>query len=204
MHSSLSVVLKPPTAGINILSIDGGGVRGAVPLEFLSILQEILGDDCPIQDLFDLAFGTSSGGLIVLCLFIRQWGVEQCVRVFDTITREFFRGQRRKGSGFLGCIRHLASCWLSDGIYDVKALEVVLKDVFGAYERMFGSVQVNQRCKIAVTATTISDASPFIFSNYNGIGNHRGDCGYKLSRPAAIKDEPYTWEAGRATSAAPI
>lgn len=193
---ALSVILKPPTAGINILSIDGGGVRGAVPLEFLSMLQETLGEDCPVQDLFDLAFGTSSGkpssllivplsltlllrvgGLIILCLFIRQWGVRQCVRVFDTITHEFFCGQRRKGYGLISCIRQIASCWLSDGIYDVKALEQVLKDVFGAYERMFGSLQVNRRTKIAVTATTISDASPFIFSNYNGVGARQHDCG---------------------------
>ncbi|KAL8642303.1 MAG: hypothetical protein Q9228_000981, partial [Teloschistes exilis] len=171
-EGSLSVILKPPTAGIRILSIDGGGVRGAVPLEFLSVLQELLGDECAIQDLFDLAFG----GLIVLCLFVRQWGVEQCVRVFDTITHQFFCSQSRKGHGFLASLRHLASCWLSDGIYDVEALEKVLKDVFGAYERLFGTVQVNQRAKIAVTATTISDASPFVFSNYNGINARRRDC----------------------------
>ena len=61
---TMSVVLKPPTAGIRILSIDGGGVRGAVPLEFLGLLQDVLGDDCLIQDLFDLAFGTSSGKLL--------------------------------------------------------------------------------------------------------------------------------------------
>ncbi|KAL8730663.1 MAG: hypothetical protein Q9181_004591 [Wetmoreana brouardii] len=138
----LSVILKPPTAGISILSIDGGGVRGAVPLEFMSILQDTLGDDCPIQDLFDLALGTRS-----------------------------------------------------DGIYDVRALEKVLKDVFGAYERMFGSVQVNLRTKIAVTATTISDASSFIFSNYNGVSARQDECGYKLPRPAETKDEPFTWEA---------
>ena len=53
--------LKPPTAGPRILSIDGGGVRGVVPLEFLDMLQSTLGPECPIQDLFDLAFGTSSG-----------------------------------------------------------------------------------------------------------------------------------------------
>ncbi|KAL8770679.1 MAG: hypothetical protein Q9209_003747 [Squamulea sp. 1 TL-2023] len=192
---ALTVILKPPTAGISILSIDGGGVRGAVPLEFLRMLQETLGDDCPIQDLFDLAFGTSSGGLIVLSLFIRQWGVDQCARVFDTITHGFFRGQRRKGNGIISCIRHIASCWLSDGIYDVGALEKVLKDAFGTYERMFGSVQVNRRTKIAVTATTISDASPFVFSNYNGVRARQQDCGYKVSRPTETQDEPYTWEA---------
>ena len=58
---SLKVTLKPPTAGFRILSVDGGGVRGIVPLEFLVLLQNTIGATCRIQDLFDLAFGTSSG-----------------------------------------------------------------------------------------------------------------------------------------------
>ena len=59
----LTVALKPPTAGVRILSIDGGGIPGVVPLEFLGILQNVVGPICPIRDLFDLAFGTSSGEL---------------------------------------------------------------------------------------------------------------------------------------------
>lgn len=55
------VRLKPPTAGIRILSIDGGGVRGIIPLEILSMLQGIAGSSCPVQDLFDLVYGTSIG-----------------------------------------------------------------------------------------------------------------------------------------------
>ena len=62
----LQVTIKPPTAGVRILSIDGGGVRGVVPLEFLALLQDLVGPDCPIQSLFDLAFGTSSGTVVVL------------------------------------------------------------------------------------------------------------------------------------------
>lgn len=58
---SLTTRLKPVTAGVRILSIDGGGVRGVVPLEFLRLLQGILGAELLIQDLFDQAFGTSSG-----------------------------------------------------------------------------------------------------------------------------------------------
>ena len=54
------VRLKPPSAGVSILSIDGGGIRGVIPLEFLNRLQQTIGD-CPVQDLFDLAFGTSAG-----------------------------------------------------------------------------------------------------------------------------------------------
>lgn len=53
--------LKPPTAGARILSVDGGGVRGVVPLEFLGLLQDLLDPGLPVQDLFELAFGTSSG-----------------------------------------------------------------------------------------------------------------------------------------------
>ena len=58
---TLRVTLKPSTAGIRLLSIDGGGVRGVIPLEYLVLLQNELGSACKVQELFDLAFGTSSG-----------------------------------------------------------------------------------------------------------------------------------------------
>lgn len=65
LSGTLKIMLKPPTAGIRILSIDGGGSRGVVPLEFLRILQNMIGHSCPIQDLFDLAFGISSGIILL-------------------------------------------------------------------------------------------------------------------------------------------
>lgn len=58
---STEVMLKPPTCGSRILGIDGGGTRGVVPLEFLLLLQETLGSDCVLTDLFDFAVGTSAG-----------------------------------------------------------------------------------------------------------------------------------------------
>ena len=56
--------LKPSTAGVRLLSVDGGGVRGVVPLEFLGLLQGLLESDLFLQDLFEQAFGTSSGKCI--------------------------------------------------------------------------------------------------------------------------------------------
>ena len=53
--------IKPPTAGARILTIDGGGVRGVVPLEFLCLLQSLLEPQLQLQDLIEQAFGTSSG-----------------------------------------------------------------------------------------------------------------------------------------------
>ena len=53
--------LKPASAGARVLSIDGGRVRGIVPLEFLTLLQGVLDPELQIQNLFEQAFGTSSG-----------------------------------------------------------------------------------------------------------------------------------------------
>ena len=58
--------LRPPTAGIRMLTVDGGGICGVIPLQFLSMLQDNLGTHLAIQDLFDAAFGTSAGKLIIL------------------------------------------------------------------------------------------------------------------------------------------
>ena len=58
---SVTAKVKPATAGARILSIDGGGIRGVIPLEYLHRLQDMLGSRIRIQDLFDVAFGTSSG-----------------------------------------------------------------------------------------------------------------------------------------------
>lgn len=55
------IQLKPPTAGVRVLSLDGGGVRGVIPLRYLSLLQTALGPRARIQDYFDIAVGTSAG-----------------------------------------------------------------------------------------------------------------------------------------------
>jgi hypothetical protein len=55
---------KPKTKGVNVLGIDGGGVRGVIPLQSLLLLEQKLKPylpEFPVQDLFDVAFGTSSG-----------------------------------------------------------------------------------------------------------------------------------------------
>lgn len=52
----------PPTAGIRILSVDGGGIRGVIPLMFLQHLDSLLAPlHCSVTDCFDLVCGTSAG-----------------------------------------------------------------------------------------------------------------------------------------------
>lgn len=51
-----------------ILSIDGGGLRGVVPLTILKHIEELTGK--PVWQSFDLIAGTSTGGLIACALTI--------------------------------------------------------------------------------------------------------------------------------------
>jgi patatin-like phospholipase/acyl hydrolase len=44
----------------SILALDGGGVRGVIPLEYLLLVQEHL-QPSTIHNVVDLAIGTSSG-----------------------------------------------------------------------------------------------------------------------------------------------
>jgi uncharacterized protein len=51
---------------VNILSIDGGGIRGIFAARYLSRIEEDI--KRPIHNYFDLITGTSTGGIIALAL----------------------------------------------------------------------------------------------------------------------------------------
>ncbi|KAK5699335.1 hypothetical protein LTR17_023332 [Elasticomyces elasticus] len=202
--TDLLVRLKPPTAGIRILSVDGGGVRGIVPLEFLHLLQRSLGSSCRLQDLFDLALGTSAGGLVVLGLFAKSWDIPHAVTIFRALAVRLFA--RFLGGTFpaLGRFNAYVRCMLQDSCYKTESLDATLKESFGEQTRIFDYPESGvSQCKIAVTTTTTSTATTRIIANYNGITVLKSDCGYTSVRPEEPKSEPLIWQAGRATSAAP-
>ena len=69
----LSILAPPSSAPIagrqfpfRILSLDGGGIRGAFAAAFLARIEQEIGS--PITDYFDLIAGTSTGGIIALAL----------------------------------------------------------------------------------------------------------------------------------------
>lgn len=58
------VRVHPPTAGASVLCIDGGGIRGVLPLTFLKLLEHRIGLPMPVLNHFKVVFGTSSGKLL--------------------------------------------------------------------------------------------------------------------------------------------
>jgi hypothetical protein len=61
-YKSCKFYFVPPTAGIRMLSVNGGGVRGVIPLTFLNYLDVALAPfGCAVRDYFDFVCGTSAG-----------------------------------------------------------------------------------------------------------------------------------------------
>ncbi|SHH78761.1 CBASS cGAMP-activated phospholipase [Winogradskyella jejuensis] len=54
-----------------ILSIDGGGLRGIIPLQVIKQIESITGE--PIHKSFDLIAGTSTGGLLACALTMQDY-----------------------------------------------------------------------------------------------------------------------------------
>lgn len=61
LKSDVTVKVKPDTAGVRMLSIDGGGVRGIMPRQILKLLEDRIGLPYPVQENFNGAFGISPG-----------------------------------------------------------------------------------------------------------------------------------------------
>jgi hypothetical protein len=108
-------------------------------------------------------------------------------------------------------VRRAFSFYLEDGKYDATHLEANLRDALGQGATFDAVESRTSGMKFAVTATTISDATLCLISNYNGSGEHskelsthrgillrgRADdaLGYKHLRPAGCQDEILLWEA---------
>jgi patatin-like phospholipase/acyl hydrolase len=164
---------------MNVLSVDGGGIRGVIPAMLLADLEERTGK--PTAELFDLIAGTSTGGIIALALTVPgedarpRWTANDLVDLYLTEgPRIFHHSIGRMFESGLG---------LLDEKYDAAPLEQALKDYLG-------------ETRVSEAVTDVMVASYDL--------EHRKPFFFKTDR-AKLKPE-HDWlmrEAARATSAAP-
>ena len=164
---------------MNVLSVDGGGIRGLIPAMVLANLEERTGKRT--AELFDLIAGTSTGGIIALALTVPgedgepRWTANDLVDLYLTEgPRIFHHSIGRLLESGLG---------LLDEKYDARPLEDALKKYLG--EAMISHAVTD----VMVTSYDLEHRKPFFF---------------KTDR-AKVKPE-HDWlmrEAARATSAAP-
>ncbi|KFA53721.1 hypothetical protein S40293_09644 [Stachybotrys chartarum IBT 40293] len=175
----VQIKVKPDTASVRVLSIDGGGTRGRAPLEFVQVLQNRLGLPCPVQHHFDMVYGTSSGAIIAYALFINGWPVEDCIASFESLARLAFKPRSLHGIPFLSKICNFILSFLVDSRYPSKNLDAALSMAFGSTRNIMECSEASKTgTMVGVPVTTIRDVSPCIFTNYNGVGKREGSSDY--------------------------
>ena len=193
----IHIKLKPETASVRVLSIDGGGTRGRVPLEFIGVLQDRLQLPFPIQYNFDIVYGTSSGmslftsvicgtnsvgAIIASALCVNGWTVKDCIASFENLSRLAFRPRRPCGIPVLSKIYEFIASLLVDSRYPARNLETALRMVFGSSRSVIDySKAVEMGTMLGMPVTTVRDASPCVITNYNAVGEREHGSG-KLNK----------------------
>ncbi len=187
--------IKPDTADARILSIDGGGIRGRGPLEFLRVLEEMIDLPVSVPRQFDVVFGTSSGrhfpgnlesivltksGAMTVCaLCLNGWAEDRCVEYFELSSRLAFDTNHlfRVVAPLVGDVPILSpllqflSSLLVDSKYSAERLESIQKDAYGESRSIVDSNAADEMgIALGVALTTTDDASTCIAKNYNGVG----------------------------------
>ncbi|KAH8587298.1 hypothetical protein B0O99DRAFT_527023 [Bisporella sp. PMI_857] len=189
----VTVKVKPPTATARLLSIDGGGVRGIIPLIILQALEERVGLPYPVYGNFDFIFGTSAGGITALALRIGL-SIEDCIALYERVAKQAF--ELHLLSSYLAILISL----FTDGIYPTQNLDAALQEVYGSDKTILDcSSATAMGIKIGVVASTMKP-EPFLFTNYNGLGDREDK---KYEKYGVLLGDALVWEIARSTSAAP-
>ncbi|WOD43144.1 patatin-like phospholipase family protein [Hwangdonia lutea] len=127
MKKTFQEHLDPNSGSKNILSLDGGGIRGALTLGYLKKIENILrekhGNDYLLCDHFDLIGGTSTGSIIAGALAVGK-SVDDIVNLYMDLGGKIF-GKKRSFWNPLETWKFLKAG------YDYEALEDSLKNAFG-------------------------------------------------------------------------
>ncbi|MCA0371007.1 MAG: patatin-like phospholipase family protein [Proteobacteria bacterium] len=140
---------------VRILSIDGGGVRGVIPLTILSEIERRTGK--PISESFDVITGTSTGGVIALSLSAPaddgtgpRYTADELLALYTTRGEEIFGSKHKNYFSFGGLLRPR---------YSSKGLESLSVELLGSTALSSSLVPV------AVTAFDIRHDAPIVFES---------------------------------------
>ncbi|XP_068601512.1 calcium-independent phospholipase A2-gamma-like [Brachionichthys hirsutus] len=172
--------------GIRVLSIDGGGTRGVVPLQMLKLLEAETGKK--IHQLFDYICGVSTGAVLAFMLGLVHFSLEECADMYRRFGSEVFRQNPLVGTVRMG--------W-SHSYYNTETWEKILQEKLG-HKLLIKTAGDASSPKVSAVSTVVnwgSGPKAFVFRNYNhqpgSLSRYAGGSGFQM------------WEAVRASSAAP-
>jgi hypothetical protein len=192
------IKFKPVGAGVRILSLDGGGIRGIVQLEVLRAIEHVLGCHIPVQAFFDLIIGTGTGGLIAVALSMKDRSIDSIIDMFTAMCDHAFT-PRLKG---VPVISQIAQMLGSSPKYKSRPLMEALKTAFTEDDDLFGAHdQPRNEARVALTATSATGQETTLLANYRRAEDPMP--AYVFERPHDPDMELKTHEAIAASLASP-
>jgi uncharacterized protein len=193
-----------------LLSIDGGGIRGLIAIEFLAKIEALLRKkfaqrDLVLADYFDYVAGTSTGAIIAAFIAmghpmgeIRNFYLEGATLMFEPAN--LFQRLARKSTGPFALLCGLVGVLAMDpAIFTPSALSKAIMEACGA-ETTLGSLRL--RTLLMIVMRNASTDSPWWISN-----NPRAK--YNVASTATDGTEYSNldiplWKLIRASTAAPV
>jgi len=193
-----------------LLSIDGGGIRGLIALEFLARIEALLREkfgrgDLVLADYFDYVGGTSTGAIIATLIAL-GFATETMVEFYRTgahtmfePSNVFLRLERKFGSNTLMAkLLNAIGVLSSSSMFTQKALAAEIKSVIGPdgdRDATLGTEKL--RTLLLIVMRNASTDSPWpVSNNPRATFNRRDlpDCNLNLP----------LWQLVRASTAAPV
>lgn len=164
-----------------ILSIDGGGIRGIIPITLLAQIEKMTGK--PISKTFDLIAGTSIGGIIALMLTVPDANNKPKYSALDIKNFYIKFGKSVFKKSFFRTVFSLGS--LLSYKYSTNMLDYYLNE-------FLGNIRLNRTLTdVIIPAYETEGSNPYFFKS-------------RYARtPWENKENPYLKQVARATSAAP-
>jgi predicted acylesterase/phospholipase RssA len=201
--------------GLNLLSFDGGGVKGLfslIVLERLMAEAQRLDGSTEFKKLpceyFDLIGGTSTGGLIAIMLGRLQMDIPSCIEAYRNLSIGIFR-RFTDAIPMANFVRNATNALLGNSLFEAEPLEVAICKMVGQH------ITVQERDNVAnahmsardvrLFSTEVQKAQCFVCAVSEGQHNAVRIRSY-LPRHLNQRDtSSYTiLQAACATSAAPV
>jgi hypothetical protein len=161
-----------------ILSLDGGGIRGVLSLEYLKRIEEILskryGNDPKFRlcDYFDIIGGTSTGAVIATCLAL-GFSVKEIQKLYSSLARTVFKEKMFRFGLFNAKFPKQPL---------IKELDKIIKSTTLGSDRL--------KTGLMIVAKRIDTKSPWIFhNNPKGIFyDSKGDSSFYSNKDFLLKN----------------
>lgn len=172
--------------GPNILSIDGGGIRGIIAIEILRHLERLTGRK--VQEIFDYIIGVSTGAIIAAVIASGAGNLETATQMYHTLSKQMFGN-----TSLIGGTSRLV--W-SHSYYDTDAWEELLQE--NLKDCTLTECNRHNTPKMALVSCVVNSGSrlaPFLFRTY--------ECGFRVRSVFPGSSRARLWHAVRASAAAP-